>query len=139
MESPAKITVSITTPISLEKAWEIWTLPEHIINWNFASDDWCAPRASNDLKIDGTFSYRMEAKDGSFGFDLNGTYTDVKPLELIEFSLEDDRKVSILFESKDNETHIIQTFEAENQNPIEMQQFGWQAIMNNYKKYAESL
>ena len=139
MESPAKITVSITTPISLEKAWEVWTMPEHIINWNFASDDWCAPRASNDLKVDGTFSYRMEAKDGSFGFDLNGTYTNLKPLELIEFSLEDDRKVSILFESKDNETHIIQTFEAENQNPIEMQQNGWQAIMNNYKKYAESL
>lgn len=139
MESPAKITVSITTPISLEKAWEVWTMPEHIINWNFASDDWCAPRASNDLKIDGTFSYRMEAKDGSFGFDLNGTYTDVKPLELIEYALEDDRKVSILFESKDNETHIIQTFEAENQNPIELQQNGWQAIMNNYKKYAESL
>jgi uncharacterized protein YndB with AHSA1/START domain len=139
MESPAKITVSITTPITLEKAWEVWTMPEHIINWNFASDDWCAPRASNDLKVDGTFSYRMEAKDGSFGFDLNGTYTNVKPLELIEFSLEDDRKVSILFESKDNETQIIQTFEAENQNPIEMQQFGWQAIMNNYKKYAESL
>jgi uncharacterized protein YndB with AHSA1/START domain len=106
MESPAKITVSITTPITLEKAWEVWTMPEHIINWNFASDDWCAPRASNDLKVDGTFSYR---------------------------------KVSILFESKDNETQIIQTFEAENQNPIEMQQFGWQAIMNNYKKYAESL
>lgn len=139
MESPAKITVSITTPITLEKAWEVWTMPEHIINWNFASDDWCAPRASNDLKVDGTFSYRMEAKDGSFGFDLNGTYTNVKPLELIEFSLEDDRKVSILFESKDNETHIIQTFEAENQNPIELQQNGWQAIMNNYKKYAESL
>jgi uncharacterized protein YndB with AHSA1/START domain len=139
MESPAKITVSITTPITLETAWQVWTNPEHIVNWNFASDDWCAPRASNDLKNGGTFSYRMEAKDGSFGFDLNGTYTNVKPLELIEYSLEDDRKVSILFESKDNETHIIQTFEAENQNPIELQQNGWQAIMNNYKKYAESL
>lgn len=139
MESPAKITVSITTHISLEKAWEVWTMPEHIINWNFASDDWCAPRASNDLKVDGNFSYRMEAKDGSFGFDLNGTYTNVKPLELIEYELEDDRIVSIHFESKDNETRIIQTFEAENQNPIELQQNGWQAIMNNYKKYAESL
>lgn len=139
MESPAKITVSITTPITLEKAWEVWANPEHIVNWNFASDDWCAPRASNDLKIGGTFSYRMEAKDGSFGFDLNGTYTNVKPLELIEYSLEDNRKVSILFESKDNETHIIQTFEAENQNPLEMQQFGWQAIMNHYKLYAEKI
>ncbi len=139
MESPAKITVSITTPITLETAWQVWTNPEHIVNWNFASDDWCAPRASNDLKNGGTFSYRMEAKDGSFGFDLNGTYTNLKPLELIEYLLEDGRKVSILFESKDNETHIIQTFEAENQNPIELQQNGWQAIMNNYKKYAESL
>ena len=139
MESPAKITVSITTPIALETAWQVWTNPEHIVNWNFASDDWCAPRASNDLKNGGTFSYRMEAKDGSFGFDLNGTYTNLKPLELIEYLLEDGRKVSILFESKDNETHIIQTFEAENQNPIELQQNGWQAIMNNYKKYAESL
>ena len=139
MESPAKIIVSITTTITLEKAWEVWTNPEHIVNWNFASDDWCAPRASNDLKIGGAFSYRMEAKDGSFGFDLNGTYTNVKPLELIEYSLEDDRKVSILFESKDNQTHIIQTFEAENQNPLEMQQFGWQAIMNHYKLYAEKI
>ena len=139
MESPAKITVSITTPIALETAWQVWTNPEHIVNWNFASDDWCAPRASNDLKNGGTFSYRMEAKDGSFGFDLIGTYTNLKPLELIEYLLEDGRKVSILFESKDNETHIIQTFEAENQNPIELQQNGWQAIMNNYKKYAESL
>lgn len=139
MESPAKITVSITTPITLEKAWDVWTNPEHIVNWNFASDDWCAPRASNDLKIGGTFSYRMEAKDGSFGFDLNGTYTNVKPLELIEYSLEDKRKVIILFESKDNETHIVQTFEAENQNPIELQQNGWQAIMIHYKLYAEKI
>jgi len=139
METPSKITVSIVTSIPLEKAWDLWTLPEHIVNWNFASEDWCAPNATNDLKIGGTFSYRMEAKDGSFGFDLKGTYIAIKPMELIEYNLEDNRKVSINFESKNNETHIIQTFEAENQNPIELQQNGWQAIMNNYKIYAENL
>ena len=139
MESPAKITVSILTTIPLDKAWDLWTLPEHIVNWNFASEDWCAPNATNDLKIGGTFSYRMEAKDGSFGFDLKGTYIAIKPMELIEYNLEDNRKVYIHFESKNNETHIIQTFEAENQNPIELQQNGWQAIMNNYKIYAENL
>jgi len=79
----------------------------------------------------------MEAKDGSFGFDLKGTYTNVKPLELIEYKLEDERKVSIRFEKENSETHIIQTFEAENENPLEMQKSGWQAIMNNYKLYAE--
>jgi len=139
METPSKITVSIVTSIPLEKAWDLWTLPEHIVNWNFASEDWCAPNATNDLKIGGTFSYRMEAKDGSFGFDLKGTYIAIKPMELIEYNLEDNRKVSIYFESKNNETHVIQTFEAENQNPIELQQNGWQAIMNNYKIYAENL
>jgi uncharacterized protein YndB with AHSA1/START domain len=137
MDSPTKITVSIVTTIPVEKAWELWTLPEHIVNWNFASTDWCAPNAANDLKTGGSFSYRMEAKDGSFGFDLKGTYTNVKPLELIEYKLEDERKVSIRFEKENSETHIIQTFEAENENPLEMQKSGWQAIMNNYKLYAE--
>jgi uncharacterized protein YndB with AHSA1/START domain len=105
--------------------------------WNYASDDWHSPFAENDLSVGGKFLSRMEAKDGSFGFDFSGVYDDVRINESISYTLDDGRKVSITFISQENETKIIQTFEAENTNPIELQKQGWQAILDNFKKYTE--
>lgn len=130
------VTVSIDAPI--EKVWNCWTNPEHIIKWNFASDDWHCPWAKNDIQAGGKFVWRMESKDGSFGFDFSGKYTKVKQNELIEEILGDDRTVRISFSENGNKTEITEVFEAENQNPVEMQRFGWQAILNNLKKYVET-
>lgn len=133
------ITVKATVNASLDKVWECWTNPEHIIHWNNASEDWHTPKAINDLRPNGKFNYRMEAKDGSFGFDFEGTYTAVKNNELIEYSLDDARKVQIRFESADNTTTVTETFDPEHENSLELQQTGWQAILNNFKKYTESI
>lgn len=134
-----KITVQVTVKAMMDKAWKVWTTPADIIQWNAASDDWHTTKAENDLKVGGKFSYRMEAKDGSFGFDFGGTYDDIKTNKLIAYTMDDGRTSVISFEPKGNETSIVQTFEAETENTIELQQFGWQAIMNNFKKYAESI
>lgn len=132
------ITVKTTVKASLDKVWEYWTSPEHIIHWNNASDDWHTPKAVNDLRPNGKFNYRMEAKDGRFGFDFEGTYATVKNNELIEYFLDDARKVQIRFESADNKTMITETFDPENENSLELQQTGWQAILDNFKIYTES-
>jgi uncharacterized protein YndB with AHSA1/START domain len=118
--------------------WKLWTTPEDIIHWNNASDDWHTPKASNDLKAGGTFLYRMEAKDGSFGFDFGGVYDKIKLKESIEYTLGDERKVEINFTSTGSETKVVEIFEAESQNSLELQRNGWQSILNNFKKYAES-
>jgi len=133
------ITVETTVKASVEKVWEVWTMPEHIIKWNNASADWHTTRAQNDLRAGGKFLSRMEAKDGSFAFDFEGTYEEVKTNELISYSIGDGRKAKIIFIAEDNETKVVETFEAENQNSIEMQRGGWQAILDNFKKYTESL
>lgn len=140
MATTAKTTITVKTTVkaSLDKVWEYWTSPEHIIHWNNASDDWHTPKAVNDLRPNGKFNYRMEAKDGSFGFDFEGTYATVKNNELIEYSLDDARKVQIRFESADNKTVITETFNPENENSLELQQTGWQAILDNFKIYTES-
>lgn len=117
--------------------WEYWTEPQHITQWNNASDDWHTPVAENDLTVGGKFLTRMEAKDGSFGFDFGGVYDEVKLHEVISYTMGDGRKVTITFKSQGNETEVIETFDAETSNPIEMQQAGWQAILDNFKKYAE--
>ena len=132
------ITVQTNIQVPIEKAWEFWSGPEHITQWNFATEEWHCPKAENDLKPGGRFVWRMEAKDGSMGFDYSGTYVKVIPNELIEKKLDDDRMVRINFKSQDNSTLITETFEAENQNPIELQRNGWQAILDNFKRYAES-
>lgn len=132
------ITVSATVNAPIEKVWRLWTSPEHITQWNNASDDWWTPRAENDLRTGGKFNSRMEARDGSFGFDFNGTYTLVEPHKTIEYVMEDGRVVSISFETVGNETLVTEIFEAEITNSIELQQFGWQAIMDNFKKYVEN-
>jgi len=140
METANKTTITIESTIKapVEKVWKLWTGPEHIMQWNTASEDWHTTRAENDLRVGGKFLSRMEAKDGSFGFDFWGVYDVVKPHELIAYTLGDDRKVSVSFTAKGNETHIVSTFEAEGTNPIEMQRGGWQAILNNFSKYAET-
>ena len=132
------ITVAVTVNAPIQKVWEFWTSPEHITQWNNASNDWNTPKATNDLRKDGTFNYRMEAKDNSFGFDFEGRYTDIKTNELIEYVISDGRKVQILFEALNDETHITETFEAEEVHPVELQQDGWQAIINNFKRYTET-
>ncbi len=134
------VTIAVKTTVNavIEKVWEFWTLPEHIIKWNSASPDWHTPAATNDLQIGGKFTSRMEAKDGSMGFDFWGIYDVIKPNELIEYTLGDDRKVSVAFTSNSLETTIIETFEAETENTIELQKGGWQAILNNFKTYTEA-
>jgi uncharacterized protein YndB with AHSA1/START domain len=140
METAAKTAITIETTINapVEKVWKFWTLPEHITKWNNASDDWHTPKAENDLRTGGKFAARMEAKDGSFGFDFGGVYDDVKTNELIKYTLGDGRKVAVHFIPNGNETKVTETFEAESTNSIEMQRGGWQAILNNFKKYVEA-
>jgi predicted 3-demethylubiquinone-9 3-methyltransferase (glyoxalase superfamily)/uncharacterized protein YndB with AHSA1/START domain len=132
------ITVEATVNAPVQKVWECWTSPKHIIRWNNASDDWHTPWAHIDFKVGGSFVWRMEAKDGSFGFDFGGVFNQIKPNELIEYTIGDGRQVSITFTSNGNTTRIRETFEAETANPVEMQKGGWQAILNNFKKYVES-
>lgn len=130
-----KISTTVQTPV--DKLWEYWTEPRHITKWNYASEDWHCPYAENDLKEGGKFTYRMEAKDGSFGFDFGGIYDEVRWHEKIAYTLGDGRKVTTTFHDKGNATEVIVIFEAESSNPVEIQQQGWQAILNNFKKYAE--
>jgi uncharacterized protein YndB with AHSA1/START domain len=140
MENSAKttITVKATVKAPVEKVWKYWTDAEHVKQWNNASDDWHTPKAENDLRVGGKYNYRMEAKDGSFGFDFWGTYTEIKPNEKISNELGDGRKMSVVFKSNGNETEIEETFETEKQNSAEMQRAGWQAILDNFKKHVET-
>lgn len=141
MENTNRTLITVETLIDapVGKVWETFTQPEHIVNWNFASEDWCSPKAENDLQVGGKFSLRMEAKDGSFGFDFEGTYTEVKQHELIVYKLEDERIVRIEFTTEEEKTQVKEVFGAEDTNPVELQQKGWQSILNNFKKYIESL
>ena len=132
------ITVESTIEAPVEKVWESWTQPKHIVNWCNASDDWHTPRAENDLRVGGNFVSRMEAKDGSMGFDFGGTYDAVRKNEYIEYTMEDGRKVQIKFFPEGEETKVVESFEAESLNPVELQKGGWQAILDNFKKYTES-
>lgn len=135
-----KTFISVQTKVNapVETVWKIWTNPDDIIKWNNASDDWHTPKASNDLKTGGSFNFRMEAKDGSMGFDFDGIYDNVKSYKQIEYTMSDGRKVSVSFVSEGDKTIIVETFEAEDIHSIELQQTGWQAILDNFKKYTES-
>lgn len=132
------ITVQTTVNAPIDKVWKFWTLPEHITHWNNASNDWHTPFANNDLQVGGKFLSRMEAKDRSEGFDFEGVYETVKTNELIEYKISDGRKVRIDFTTKGNETNIVETFEAEDENSIEVQKSGWQSILDSFKKYTEA-
>lgn len=133
--SVIKVEALVHAPV--KKVWEYWTEPDHIKRWNTASDDWHTPYAENDLKVGGKFVSRMEAKDGSFGFDFAGIYDEVRAPEYISYSLEDGRKVNITFISEDNNTKVTEVFDPESSNTIDMQREGWQAILDNFKKYVE--
>ncbi len=133
-----KLTIQATINAPLAIVWKCFNNPDDIVKWNHASDDWHTTRAEIDLRVGGRFSSRMEAKDGSFGFDFGGVYTDVITNEYIAYVLGDGRKVNIQMESDGITTQVTQKFEAEQQNPIEMQQGGWQAILNNFKKFVEN-
>lgn len=134
-----KITIETTVKVNVQKAWEVWSAPHHITQWSFASPDWHTPKAENDLRVGGKFTSTMAAKDGSVSFDFGGTYTKVDLNKTIEYTLEDNRTVQIEFTDLSTETRIVETFDAESQNPVEMQRAGWQAILDNFKNYTESL
>lgn len=140
MEAATKaiITVQNTVNAPVSKVWEYWSKPEHITKWCNASDDWHAPWATNDLTAGGKFATRMEAKDGSFGFEFGGVYDVVKENEAIEYTMGDGRKVQVYFTSQGDTTKVVESFEPESQNPEEMQRGGWQAILDNFKKYTEN-
>jgi uncharacterized protein YndB with AHSA1/START domain len=132
------ITVSVEVAAPLNLVWQYWTLPEHITHWNFASDDWECPTAENTLEVDGRFVYRMSAKDGSVIFDFGGTYTKVEPMRHIAYTMDDGRIATIEFSEHEGVTTVTETFDPETENTEELQRGGWQAILNNFKKYAES-
>lgn len=120
---------------SLEKVWDAWSDENHIIQWYFASDDWHCPKAENDLRVGGSFTYRMESKDGSEGFDFSGHYLKVEPYKNMVYTLEDGRRVQVEFNLAKKEIHITQVFEAEDDNSYDLQVQGWQNILNNFKKH----
>lgn len=135
-----KVQVTVRSKVNapVDKVWDYWNAPEHIVKWNSASPDWHTPKSENDLREGGRFSTRMEAKDGSFGFDFGGVYDEVVPHKSIVYTMDDGRKTHISFISNGNTTEVVETFDAEGENPVEMQQAGWQAILDNFKKYTEA-
>ena len=132
------ITVETVIKADAEKVWELWTKPGHIKNWCNASDDWHVPAAENDVRTGGRFKTTMAAKDGSFSFDFEGTYSVVKHAEALEYTMADGREVSIQFIKQKDGTKVIETFDPETINPLNVQKGGWQAILDNFKKYTES-
>ena len=134
-----KIKVDVLVNASLEDTWKCFTQPEHIVNWNAASEDWCCPSAHSDLKAGGSFSYRMEARDGSMGFDFSGKFNEVDFQRHILILLDDKRSLEVWFEAVDGGIRVTEEFEAENMNPVELHQQGWQAILDAYKNYCQSV
>ena len=132
-----KIKVETTVNAPVEKVWKYWNEPEHITQWAFASDEWHAPYADNDIRTGGKFKTTMAAKDGSFSFDFEGVYSNVQQNRIIEYGLEDGRTVKVEFTTEGNKTKVVETFDPETQNPIGMQRGGWQAILDNFRKHAE--
>ena len=132
-----KITVEAAVQAPLARVWEAWSNPEDIRQWNAASEDWHTPSSSVDLREGGKFSARMEAKDGSMGFDFEGTYTRVVPRQLIEYRLADDRQVRVEFREEPGRVVVRETFDAETENSPEMQREGWQAILDNFARHVE--
>lgn len=130
--------VETTVNTSIEKVWIIWNASEHITKWATGSPDWHTSYAENDLRVGGKFRSRMEAKDGSASFDFIGTYTEVDKNKLIAYTMEDGRKATITFSMNGGRTTVTETFEAEHENPAEMQRQGWQTILDNFKAHVES-
>ncbi|HEU4497319.1 MAG TPA: SRPBCC family protein [Flavobacterium sp.] len=133
------ITVQIIVNAPIDKVWNSFTAPEHIVNWSFASDDWHTPEAENDLRTGGKFRSKMAAKDGSMSFDFEGEYVKVEEFKKIEYVIADGRHVAVSFEDLGEKVKVAETFDPENMNSPELQQEGWQAILDNFKKYTETL
>jgi uncharacterized protein YndB with AHSA1/START domain len=133
-----KVTIEVDVNAPMEKVWQYFNDPNHVVMWNNASEDWHTPKAENNVVTGGTFNYRMEARDGSSGFDFNGVYDEVVPNQLIRYTMEGGRKVEVVFSEKEGGVHIVETFDSETENPIEKQREGWQSILNNFKKYVEA-
>ncbi len=126
----------ISTPIS--KVWECWNNPKHVVNWNFASQDWECTSAENNLEVGGKFTYAMAAKDGSAGFNFEGKYLEINEPSRVSYELGDGRKVSVSFQEVDGQVEVAETFETEDENSVELQQSGWQSILDNFKNYVET-
>lgn len=135
---PTQITIQADIAAEPAKLWQLYTQPEHITQWNFATPEWQCPHAENDLRVGGTYRARMEAKDGSYGFDFEAVYQEVVPNEKMVYALADGRLVTTAFAAQDAGTLVTTTFDAEGVNDVEMQRAGWQAILNNFKQYAEA-
>jgi uncharacterized protein YndB with AHSA1/START domain len=133
-----KVTVQTTLSAPIDLVWQSWTTPRHIEKWNAASEDWHTLKAVNDLRNGGRFVYTMSAKDGSVSFDFSGTFLDIVEYSKIVTRLDDDRIVEVMFEEKNDEVQVTETFEIEDENSEELQRLGWQAILDNFKKYTES-
>jgi len=129
------INAIVNAPI--EKVWDCYTKPQHIVNWNFADPSWHCPSAETDMRIGGTYYARMEARDGSFGFDFEAVYLDIDEGKSFSYGL-GDRFVKVEFKDLDGQTEVEITFDPENENPIELQKNGWQSILNNFKNYTEN-
>ena len=140
MEAAAKIVITVQNTVNapVAKVWEYWTKPEHITQWNNASDDWHTPWAKNDVRPGGSFTSKMEAKDGSVDFEFSGIHDEVKENEYIKSTMGDGRKMEVNFIADGNTTKVVENFEAETENSEELQRGGWQAILDNFKKYTES-
>lgn len=133
------ITLTHTVLEPVEKVWDYYTTPEHIVKWNFANDKWHCPKAENDLRNGGSFNFRMEARDGSFGYDYAGVYEDVMPLQYIKATLNDGRPVEVSFNRVDPQTtEIVKIFQPESQTPVEMQRDSWKHVLDNFGEYVEN-
>ena len=137
MENFIEVTIDVNTEI--KHVWESWVLPEHVVKWNFATDDWFCPSATIDFRVGGSFSYRMEAKDKSFGFDYSGKFTIISPEKELHYTLDDGRKVIVMFKGNGDSTTLLELFEPDPDNSRDLQEQGWKAILENFKKYTETL
>lgn len=132
-----KITIQAVVAADKQKVWDCYTQPEHITKWNFATDTWHCPAASNDMRVGGKYLARMEAKDGSFAFDFEAVYNEIVDGEKFTYTMPDNREIQVSFEKMDDKTRVTVTFDPENENPVELQRSGWQSILDNFRKYAE--
>ena len=132
-----KINIETTVNAPITDVWDAWVTPNDITNWNFATDEWQCPKADINFEVGGKFKYRMEAKDGSVGFDFGGVFTKITPNKSIHYRLEDNRIVTIDFNETPAGVRVVESFEAENENAAEQQKQGWQSILNNFKKHVE--
>lgn len=132
---PAPLTVRALVAAPAARTWELYTSPEHVTGWNSAHPSWHSPSASSDLRVGGRFNYRMEARDGSGGFDFEGTWTRVEAPAALDYTMDDGRTVQCRFQPVDGGTEVVVVFEPEGSNPLELQQGGWQAILDNFARY----